>query len=142
MPHGHALDGRQVVSFDDVSRTPLLLPAPGTRFRTELDDAATEAGVTLRPQAEIDGMRLLASLAFTGFGAAILPASAAPGWLGGEWSRIRVEGLPTRSVGLGRRRRSLPSAADRAVADVIAAVVRRESPHQLGIHPVVDPSEG
>ncbi len=33
---------------------------------------------TLRAQAEVDGMRLLASLAFAGFGAAVLPATAAP----------------------------------------------------------------
>ena len=37
-------------------------------------------------------MRLLASLAFQGFGATLVPASAAPYWVSGEWSRIHVDG--------------------------------------------------
>ncbi len=75
--------------------------------------------MTLQPLAEIDGMRLLASLAFQGFGPAILPASAAPGWIGGDWKRIPVDGLDGRTVGLALRRRGLVSAPVRAVREVL-----------------------
>jgi LysR family hydrogen peroxide-inducible transcriptional activator len=115
-----------------------LLSAPGTGFRDELDHAAREAGVRLRARAEIDGMRLLASLAFQGFGAAVLPASAAPGWIGGDWVRVPVVGVPGRVVGLARRRRGLPSAPARALRDVILDVVRSEGRTQSGVHPAVD----
>ena len=80
-------------------------------------------------------MRLLASLAFSGFGAAVLPASAAPGFVGGDWRRIPIEGVGSRSVGLARRRRGLPSAAERAVAELTKAVVVEGAPAQSGIHP-------
>jgi LysR family hydrogen peroxide-inducible transcriptional activator len=138
-PHGHPLYDRESVTLAELSDHELLLEAQGTSFRTELDDDAAAAGVTLRAQAEVDGMRLLASLAFSGFGAAVLPASAAPGWLEGEWNRIPIEGIGRRSVGLARRRRGLPSAAERAVADTIAAVVSAEAPAQRGIYPIAAP---
>jgi len=67
----------------------------------------------------------------------VLPASAAPGWLEGQWRRIPIEGIGRRSVGLSRRRRGLPSAAERAVADTIHHVVVTEATLQRGIHPVV-----
>ena len=136
-PAGHPLYDREAVTMADLSEHELLLEAEGTSFRTELDDDAAAAGVTLRAQAEVDGMRLLASLAFSGFGAAVLPASAAPGWLEGQWRRIPIEGIGRRSVGLSRRRRGLPSAAERAVADTIHHVVVTEATLQRGIHPVV-----
>jgi LysR family hydrogen peroxide-inducible transcriptional activator len=89
--------------------------------------------VELVAKAEFDGMRLLASLAFTGYGAAVLPASAFPGWFGGDFRTIAIDGLGGRSVGLARRRKGLPSAADRAVADQLRKVVDKESPAQPGI---------
>lgn len=136
-PAGHALYDRDSITLPELAGHELLLEAEGTSFRTELDEDAAAAGVTLTAQAEVDGMRLLASLAFAGFGAAVLPASAAPGWLEGEWRRIPIEGIGRRSVGLSRRRRGLPSAAERAVADTIHAVVLAEAPLQQGIHPVI-----
>jgi LysR family hydrogen peroxide-inducible transcriptional activator len=90
--------------------------------------------VTLRTKAEVDGMRLVASLAFEGFGAAVLPASAAPRWLTGNWKVVPVDGLTGRSVGLVRRQRGMPSAPARALADVIRTVVRDEAVHQPGVH--------
>ena len=56
----------------------LLLEPSGTAFRDELDREAAAAGVELRAKAEVDGLRLIATLAFQGFGAAIVPATAAP----------------------------------------------------------------
>lgn len=135
-PVGHPLADRESITLADLHDIELLLEAQGTTFRAELDLDAAAAGITLRAQAEVDGMRLLASLAFAGFGAAVLPASAAPGFLEGEWRRIPIKGIGRRSVGLSRRRRGLPSAAERAVTESIGAVVEAEAPRQRGIYPV------
>src|SRR5216683_2251972 len=53
----------------------LLLPAPGTSLRDDIDRAAAESGIVLVPKAELDGVRLIASLTFDGHGPAILPAT-------------------------------------------------------------------
>ena len=135
-PADHPLYERESVQLTDLAEHELLLEARGTAFRDALDFDARRAGVRLRAKAEVDGIRLLASLAFSGFGAAVLPASAAPLWVGGEWKRIPIEGLSMRSVGLARRRRGLPSAAERAVAETARAVVEDNAPDQPGIHPV------
>ena len=59
----------------------LILPLPGTAFRDELDAVTRPLGITLLPAAEIDGLRLIASLTFEGYGPAILPATAIPSYL-------------------------------------------------------------
>jgi LysR family hydrogen peroxide-inducible transcriptional activator len=135
VPAGHPLHDRDTVDLTDLVHHELLLEAPGTVFRDVLDDAAAQQGVRLRPKAEFDGMRLLASLVFSGYGAGIVPASAAPSGIGGDWRRVEVTGVPGRSVGLVRRRRGLPSAAQRAVAQTIVDVVRTESDGPAGIRP-------
>ncbi|HPB45924.1 MAG TPA: LysR substrate-binding domain-containing protein, partial [Microthrixaceae bacterium] len=111
----------------------VLISAVGTSFRSELDEAAERVGVRFISKAEIDGMRLLASLAFSGYGAAVLPASAVPGTLDGAWRRVMISDISTRSVGLARRRRGLLSPAERAVAEVIREVVADEVPQQPGL---------
>ena len=99
-----------------------------------LDRAAGSVDVTLRAQAEIDGVRLLASLAFDGYGAAIVPATAAPKQIDNLCHRITVPELPRRVVAWARRRRPAPSAATVAVADVLADVVRTHGIVQPGVH--------
>ena len=91
---------RTVDRLADLADVPLLLEPPGTGFRDDLDADAERAGVTLTAQAEVDGMRLLASLAYQGFGAAILPASAIVEWSDGTWSTVALEGTTPRGVGL------------------------------------------
>jgi DNA-binding transcriptional LysR family regulator len=134
-PLTHPLAAADRVSLADIAQYPVLLEPQGTGFRDMLDAQADQLGITLEPQAEIDGMRLLASLAFQGFGAAILPASAAPGWVGGDWKRVPIDGLHGRSVGMAWRRRGLMSAPARAVRDSIREVVAANAPDQVGIHP-------
>ena len=46
------------------------------------------------PAMELDGVRLIASLAFDGYGPAILPATAVPGHLRGRFSVLPVTGSP------------------------------------------------
>jgi LysR family hydrogen peroxide-inducible transcriptional activator len=122
VPLHHELAHRDRVTFGELDGIPLLLSAPGTALREELDIEARRAGVTLVAQAEIDGVRLMASLVFGGFGAAILPATAVPGWLSGDWVRVQV------------RRRGLPSAPARALSDVLRAVVADQGQSQPGLH--------
>lgn len=133
-PAGHHLYGREHLTLADLDGEPLLLEPVGSAFRDHLDAQCAAAGVSLEAQAEVDGMRLLASLAFQGFGAALLPASAAPGWVGGDWKRIPVEGLAGRSVGIATRKRSQLSAPAKALRDTVCDVVAVQGPQQPGIH--------
>ncbi|MDP1819512.1 MAG: LysR family transcriptional regulator [Acidimicrobiales bacterium] len=134
-PHGHPLAGRGSVRLEELGEHELLLEPKGTSFRDELDTDATAAGVTLRPRAEVDGLRLIATLAFQGFGAAIIPATAAPPSLEGSWDRVRVEGIARRSVGLARQRRGLLSAPARALREAVQQSVQDEAPGLDGVHP-------
>jgi DNA-binding transcriptional LysR family regulator len=84
---------------------------------------------------ELDGVRLIASLAFDGYGPAILPATAVPGHLRGRFSVLPVTGLPRRRVGVAQRRRGLPSAPVRAVIDTLGFVVNDALSMPEGIHP-------
>jgi LysR family hydrogen peroxide-inducible transcriptional activator len=135
-PIGHPLAGRGRVHLTDLGDHELLLEPKGTSFRDELDAEAAAVGVTLRPRAEVDGLRLIATLAFQGFGAAIIPSTAAPPWLAGEWERVGVDGLARRSVGLARRRRGLLSAPARALREAIQETVRLEADNMDGVHTV------
>lgn len=137
VPADHPLYDRESVTLVELAEHDLLLEARGTAFRDVLDHAAEEQGVQLRPKAELDGMRLLASLVFAGFGAGIVPASAVPPNLDGSWRRIPVEGVPGRSVGLARRRRGLLTAAQRVVADRIRRTIADGAADVPGVYPTV-----
>jgi LysR family hydrogen peroxide-inducible transcriptional activator len=134
-PLHHALASATVVTVTGLAEHELIMPPPGTSIRVDLDRAAAEAGVTLRPKAELDGLRLIASMAFEGYGAAVLPSSAVPRWLRGDFRMIPIQGVAPRRVGIGRRRRGLPSAPTRAVADVLRDIVRDRAMETPGIHP-------
>jgi DNA-binding transcriptional LysR family regulator len=136
-PPDHPLHGLETVKLSDLAGVPLLLEPQGTGFRDHLDGQAAQVGVTLVPQAEVDGMNLLASLAFGGVGACILPASAAPGDEHPDW-RTALEGIERRAVGLARRRKGLLSAPARALRDAISGAVA-SSPFEPGIHPILAP---
>ncbi|MGH9136333.1 MAG: LysR family transcriptional regulator [Acidimicrobiales bacterium] len=133
-PLHHPLAAYDRVTLTELAQHELLLSARGTAFRDDLDAQATAEGMTLRARAEVDGVRLLASLAFAGFGVAVLPASATTQWSGGEWKQVPVDGVVGRSVGLARRRRGLPSAPARALHEVLIQVVAEQAPAQAGIH--------
>lgn len=132
-PPDHPLARQSVVTPTELSRHELLLPPVGTAFRDEIDSELKNQGVELTTRAEIDGMRMIATLVLSGFGAAILPASAAPD--DGPWRRIPITGLVRRSVGLIASRRVAPSAVTRAVRDVISEVVGTHGYDQAGVYP-------
>jgi DNA-binding transcriptional LysR family regulator len=123
------LVGVSRIALDDLSRFELLLPAPGTAFRAELDAAVRPAGIQLRPRAELDGVRLLASLTFEGYGPAVLPASAVPPHLRPRFRLVRIDDLPPRHVVLAQRTRGLPSAGARAVIQTLRQLLA--DPEQL-----------
>jgi LysR family hydrogen peroxide-inducible transcriptional activator len=135
VPLGHPLSDAVSLNMVELADHELIMPPPGASIRVDLDRAAAAAGVTLRPKAELDGIRLIASMAFEGYGAAVLPSTAVPRWLTGEFRILPVEGLPRRQVGIGRRRRGLPSAPTRALADVLRDVVRDVAGEKHGLHP-------
>jgi LysR family hydrogen peroxide-inducible transcriptional activator len=129
----HPLGGRPELALDDLEGVPLLLEPMGTGFRDDLEADARRAGVRLEAQAEVDGMRLLASLAYQGFGAAILPASAVVEWNDGTWRAIPLHGTTPRAVGLASSRRGHQSAPARAITETVRAVVRAEVPNRSGL---------
>jgi LysR family hydrogen peroxide-inducible transcriptional activator len=112
----------------------LFLPPRGTSFRDLLDAAARRAGITLRARAELDGLRLIASLAISGQGAAILPSTAVPAHLQGETRPVRVVGLPRREVGVAQRKRGLPGAPARVFLEVLHDLVAAEARPEVGLH--------
>jgi LysR family hydrogen peroxide-inducible transcriptional activator len=135
-PEGHPLAATDRVSLADLGDHELLLEPQGTSFRDDLDREAAAVGVTLRPQAEVDGLRLVTSLAFEGFGAAVLPSTAIPQWIGGgPWRRVAVTGLAPRHVGLVHSRQARLSAPARAVHEAIRDVVAVAE--MSGVHPTV-----
>lgn len=132
-PTRHVLAQHESISLEELSQYPILLAPRGTAQRRIVDRAAANKGVSLRSQAEIDGVRLMASLVFEGFGAAIVPASAVPGWLKGDFVRISVPDLPRRVVGWVQRDRPRPNRATFAVRDRAFEVAKRHAPRQPGI---------
>ncbi|MFM8531178.1 MAG: LysR family transcriptional regulator [Ilumatobacteraceae bacterium] len=132
------LSERTEVPLAELAQHPLVLAPPGTAFRRVVDRAATSAGVTLTAAAEIDGVRLLASMAYEGFGPAIVPATAVPRWLRGEFRVIRVPELPRRVVAWVQKRRPTASRPTRAARETTHAVLERIGSRQPGVHIGVD----
>ncbi len=135
-PLDHPLASCQRVDIADLAGYEILLPPKGTSFRDEIEADARQARVELSTRAEVDGLRLLSSLAFQGFAPALVPASAAPAWLQGDFCRIPVDGFSRRGVGLAVRRRFSASAPTRAVAEIIRTVVADTGADQSGLTPV------
>lgn len=132
-PANHPVAQNHKVRIEELARHRLLLAAPGTPFRLEVNEAFARHNLTPKPQLEVDGLRLLASLAFQGYGVAIVPATAAPGWLEGTWTRIVIEELGQRSVGLAIRRRGLPSMAAQATADTVQTLIAEHAGSLTGV---------
>jgi len=103
-------------------------------LRRIIDRAAAAAAVELQAQAEIDGVRLLASLAFEGYGPAIVPATSVPRWLKGDFHRVQVPELPRRVVGWVQRRRPAPGIPTRMLLAILRDVIALQGPKQPGVH--------
>lgn len=126
-PTGHALaeQGDREVSFAELEQHELLLGPPDSVMRMQIDSAAARHGATLRTLAQLDGIRLTATLAFQGYGPAIVPITSIPVWTDrGDWSVLTVTGLPPRQVALAIRRRGMLSAPAATARDVLRQVMR------------------
>lgn len=135
VPAGHPLTQRARVEVADLAGVELLIPPTGTAYRAELDAAAAAAGIILRPLAEVDGVRLIATMATEGHGPAIVPATAVPApEPAAGWDTIVVRGLPRRRVGVAQRRRGLPAAPARAVLELLHEVTAAAT-DLTGLHP-------
>jgi len=130
----HHLAERDSIPLADLAGEPLMLPPVGAALRRAIDRAAAGVGVELEAQVEIDGVRLLTSLAFEGFGAAIVPATAVPRWLKGDFKRIVVPELPRRVVGWVQRRRPSPGPPTRALQAVLRDVIASQGAKQPGLY--------
>lgn len=130
----HHLADYDSITLAELSTEPIMLPPLGTALRRVIDRAAAGVGVELQPQVEIDGVRLLTSLAFEGFGAAIVPATAVPRWLRGDFKRVAVPEMPRRVVAWVQRRRPTLSAPSRALAAVLRDVVASQGAKQPGVY--------
>ncbi len=140
VPEDHELASRESVALADLANYEIVLPPPGTQFRNEVDEAASQIGIELVPAAELDGMRLLASLAFQGYAPALVPATAAPYGPSDGWTIVNVDDMSTRSVGLAYRRWTTLPAPARAVQQVIGEVVAAQGSKQPGLIVTVENS--
>ena len=135
VPAGHPLHDRDEVTLVELAEHELLLEARGTAFRDVLDAAAAEPGVELRCPAEFDGMRLLDLARLRRVRrrhrAGLRHPHRTRRDLAGDPGRRACHG---RTVGLIRRRRSLPStAAQRVVAEVVSEAVTWRSGYRDGV---------
>jgi DNA-binding transcriptional LysR family regulator len=129
----HPLAGQSAITVPELADHRLMLPPVGTALRRDLDEQARKARVKLNVVAEIDGGRLMTSLAMEGYAAAVVPATAAPKWVQGDFRTIPMVGLPQRRVGVTSRRRTTLSAAGQAVVDILTQVMRENGPLQPGV---------
>ena len=135
-PPDHRLAaGTGPISLRELAGEELLLGPPGTILREDIDAAAADVGVELRARAEVDGVRLIASLAFLGFAPTIVPATAIPSWVTTpNWASRPLRESLRRKVGLAIPRRGLPSAPADAVRTALLTVVRDVGALVPGIH--------
>ena len=133
VPEGHALQNKRWLTLTDLVDLPMLLPPRGRSYRTGIDAAATAAGVTLTPKAEIDGVNLITALALDGVGIGIIPSTGLPKGAEGPWRRIPVQGLPRRRVGVVQRRRGMLSAPSRALLEALYELLPEETAQQTGV---------
>jgi DNA-binding transcriptional LysR family regulator len=117
----HPLAAYDELHIRDLEGVELILPAPHTGFREELDHAAGAAGATLHSRADIDGLRLLSFLALRGYGPAIIPATTVTA-LPDDYKILSLTGVPLRHVGIAMRKSGRPSAPTRALIDVLEYV--------------------
>jgi molybdate transport repressor ModE-like protein len=130
---GHALADRSSIHLAELAGHRLLLPPQGSALRRVLDRAAGSVGAQLEVQAEVDGVRLLATLAVDGHGAAIVPATAVPRHSEHQFATVHVPELPPRVVALTSHRRPGPSGAVKAMYDVLRAALPARALEQPGV---------
>ena len=126
----HELAAHKRIDLAELARHEILLPPKGTAFRDEIETDARRAQVSLRTKAEIDGMSLLASLAYADVAPALLPASVTYGAKTDGWCTVAVDNVSACMVGFARNLRAKLGAAQRAVEGIVKRIVVAESSNQ------------
>ena len=129
----HPLASHPKLHIRDLEGVELILPAPHSGFREELEHAAHDAGASLRSKADIDGLRLLSFLALRGYGPALIPATTVTD-LPEDYRILSVSGVPLRHVGIALRKRGRPNAPTRALIDVLQRVTSAHVGAQRHMH--------
>jgi DNA-binding transcriptional LysR family regulator len=125
VPAGLELAGREPVALKAIVNETLILPPAGNPLRDEVETAARAERVELRVPIEVEGVRLIADLVAAGAGVSILPETAVPDDHGGV-RHLRIARMPPRRLALVTARGVQLSLADKAVHDVVRALVRGE----------------
>lgn len=120
--------------FSVLSEHDILLPMRGTPIRREIDEAARQVGVELKPLVEIDGLRTIASMTFDGHGPSILPATMLSPHLRVNFVALPIENIAKRRVVLASRRFGFPAAPVRAIHALLEDVVANASNPPDGVY--------
>ncbi len=132
--HPLAAKGDRKVKLAELASHELLMGQPTSILRRLIDGVAAKAGIELKSLAQLDGMRLTATLAFQGYGPAVVPITSIPEWAPrGKWNVLNVDEFPLRRVGLATRRRGMQSSALSAARGVVRASVARLIPKVDGV---------
>lgn len=128
----HPLAFKKSVEVADLDGVELIVPPKGIPFRDLLDTYAKRSQITFVAAAEVDGVRLLASLAYDGFAPAIIPATAVPHYRS-DFSVVPVSDLPNRKIGISKRKRALDSAP---MVSVLALLEEIFAPEASSVFPM------
>lgn len=126
----HPLASKQSVTIADLDQIDLIVPPKGIPFRDLLDTLAKRSKVDFNIIAEVDGVRLIASMAFDGYAPAIIPATAVPHYLS-DFAVVPVKDLPNRKIGIARRKRALESAPMLSVLSLLDEVFSGDEPSRF-----------
>lgn len=134
LDHPLAALGDRETDIVELSHHELLVGPPGSSLRDHIDSAAEQENVAIRPLAELDGVRLSATLAFQGYGPTIVPASAIPSWAArGDWVLLSIPDMPPRTVALAARRRGMLSTAAVEARTLLLEMIAKYGPLQTGV---------
>lgn len=125
---------RESITLAELANHPLLLAPRNTELRRIIEKTAASRRVALRAQAEIDGVRLLSSLAIDGFGPTLVPSTAVPRIAAESLHVVQIPELPRRLVGWATKRRPLPNKATRALHHIVRTAVQQAGEQQHGVN--------
>jgi len=125
---------RDTITLAELANHQLLLAPRNTELRRIIEKTAASRRVALRAQAEIDGVRLLASLAIDGFGPTLVPSTAVPRIAAENLHVVQIPELPRRLVGWATKRRPLPNKATRALHSIVRIAVQQAGAQQHGVN--------
>lgn len=128
LPPDHALTRRRTsVSLAELEAAGLVLPPPGFGLRDVVDATFAEAGLPLRPVAELEGIGAILALVQAGLGPSLLPGSAVPA--GAPLVLRRLESkAPRRILGVVWHRTHQPEASLQALVEVLGDMLAPQAP--------------